>query len=136
MKKKIIILGLLLFASSILTGCKNHGTEKMINGIQYFYTSTVTETELYKLADALKDLGFDDTDEDESKTIQLNKTGNTYEIRAVAKKGLEMDNEFCDMAKKLAKYVSSNVFDDANVEFHLCNEHLETVRVLLMANYY
>ncbi|MDR2651182.1 MAG: hypothetical protein LBC68_02540 [Prevotellaceae bacterium] len=135
MKKKIIIWGLVLFASSILTGCKNHGTEKTINGVQYFYTSNVTETELYELADALKIFGFEVTNDDEGKTVQLNKTGDTYEIRAVIKKGLELDDEFCDMAKKIAKYVSHNVFDDAYVEFHLCDEHLETVRVLLMSNY-
>jgi hypothetical protein len=135
MKKGIFIWGLLLFTCSVLSSCKNYGTEKTINGVQYFYTSNVTESELDKLADVLKDFGLEVTDEDEGKTIQLNRTGNTYEIRAVIKKGLEMDNEYCDAIKTFAKYISSTIFDGANVEFHLCDEHLETIRVILMSNY-
>jgi hypothetical protein len=135
MKKRIFIWGLLLFTCSLLSSCKNYGVEKTINGVQYFYTSNVTESELDRLADVLRDVGFDVKDENEGKTVQLNRTGNTYEIRAVIKKGLEMDSEFCDAAKTIAKYVSTSVFDDANVEFHLCDENLETVRVILMSNY-
>ncbi|MDR2292573.1 MAG: hypothetical protein LBE11_03765 [Prevotellaceae bacterium] len=135
MKKRKFIWGLLLFTCSLLSSCKNYGTERMINGVQYFYTSNVTESELYKLADALKDFGFDVTNEDESKTIQLNRTGNTYEVRAVVKKGMEMDSEFCNTAKIIAKYISTDFFDGANVEIHLCDEHLETLRVVLMLNY-
>ncbi|MDR1380188.1 MAG: hypothetical protein LBJ47_01770 [Tannerella sp.] len=136
MKKTIfshsLSIFLTLFVLLLVSSCNDYGTEKNFNGTQLFYTSAVTERDADKLGAYFIDMGFADGDE---KTVQLNKTGKTYEVRMVVKKGIEQDQEYKDNAKLLAAEISESVFDGANVDIHFCDEELNTLIVLPMATY-
>jgi hypothetical protein len=121
---------LLIFLAILLMGsCRNFGTEKKFNGTQMFYTSTVTENEVDILGAYLINSGFADG---EQKTVQLNKSGNTYEFRMVVKKGIEQDQEYRTLGKAMASEISLAVFNGSNVDLHLCDENLKTLIVLPM----
>jgi hypothetical protein len=122
--KNAIILVFTLF----LINCDNYGTMLEFNGGELYYTSSVSEREAYKLGEYLVDAEFFDGD---GKTIQLNKTGNTYEFRMVIKKGTEKDEEFIQIAKIFANDLSEYVFNGFNVDIHLCDENLSTIRVVV-----
>ena len=48
------------------------------------------------------------------------------------KKGIEQDESMILLAKMLAIELSENVFNNAPVDIHLCDEHLETIRVIVV----
>ena len=132
MRKTMKIFVVILFASIILTSCDNYGKEKNFNGLQLFYTSNITETEANSMGNYLIESGFADGEE---KTVQLNKSGNTYEFRMVVKKGIEQDPEYTELGKLIAAEISSEVFNGAQVDVHFCDENLKTLRVLPMSTY-
>jgi len=116
----------IVFTCLLSLACDTYGTKKMFNGTELYYTSAVTEKEVDKLGAWLITEGFADGEE---KSVQLNKTGNTYEFRIVVKKGLHQDRETIDYMKELGMYLRS-VFDGANVDVHMCDERLKTLRVV------
>jgi hypothetical protein len=131
MKNLITNFCLILFSSAILSSCTDYGKEKNFNGTQLFYTSTITEAEANSLGNYLVKSDFADGRE---KTVQLNKSGNTYEFRVVVLKGFELDQEFRDsILKRFAAEISSNVFNGMQVDVHYCDEALNTLRVLSMS---
>lgn len=67
------------------------------------------------------------------KTVQINKSNNTYEFRLVVKKGIEQDQEYIDMFKVFAADLSTDVFNGEQVDVHLCDEYLNTLRVTPMS---
>ena len=121
-KKTMKIFVAIFFASVILTSCDNYGKEKNFNGLQLFYTSNITETEANSMGNYLIESGFADGEE---KTVQLNKSGNTYEFRMVVKKGIEQDPEYTELGKLIAAEISSEVFNGAQVDVHFCDENLK-----------
>lgn len=132
MKKVKTIFGILLISSLFFNSCTNYGKEKEFNGVQLFYTSSITESEVNSLGNYLIESEFADG---EYKTVQINKSGNTYEFRMVVKKGIEQDQEYCNLGKLMAAEISSEVFNGKQVDLHFCDENLETLRVLPMASY-
>jgi hypothetical protein len=123
----LVTLGVVLLALGLWLGSP-HGKEIKLNrGSQLFYTSNVTEAEAQKLA------GWLNKELDKAPnagTFQLNKRGDTYEVRLVVKDGV-VDNEVTCLGLRLdAVRISQDVFDNAPVEMHLCDGHLKTVRVL------
>lgn len=129
MKIKLTFLVTIVILSVTLSSCTDYGKEKNFNGTQLFYTSTITETEANSLGKYLVKGKFADGEE---KTVQLNKSGNTYEFRMVVKKGIEQDREFTELGKLLAAEISSEVFNGKQVDVHFCDENLKTLRVLPM----
>ena len=99
MKKIFKIFSLLLISSVVLTSCEDYGTEKNFNGVQLFYTFEITESEANSLGRYLIESEFADGGE---KTVQLNKSGNTYEFRMIVKKGIEQDPEYVELGKYMA----------------------------------
>jgi hypothetical protein len=132
MKKVMTIFGAMFIASVILTSCSNYGKEKNFNGVQLFYTSNITETEANSMGNYLIESEFADGEE---KTVQLNKSGNTYEFRMVVKKGIEQDSEYTELGKLMAAEISSEVFNGGQVDVHFCDENLKTLKVLPMSTY-
>lgn len=130
MNKIITTFSMVFIASVILTSCNNYGNEKNFNGVQLFYTSTITEAEANSLGDYLIKSEFADG---ETKTVQLNKSGNTYEFRMVVKKGIEQDQEYTELGKVLAAEISTEVFNGKQVDVHFCDEKLTTLKVLPMS---
>ena len=125
MKKLYLFLITMIFAN-----CGgDHGTLIEINGGELYYTSSISTREAYKLGEYLEDSGFFDG---ERKTVQINKTGNTYEFRMVVKKGLENDEEFIQLAKLFSIELSEEVFNGYDVDVHLCDINLETLRVVVV----
>lgn len=109
----------------------NYGTKLNFGeNNELYYTENVTLEEAQTLGDYLVELDFFANDGN-SRTIQLNKTGSTYEFRMIVKKGLETDNDVIDTMKFLAKDFSSNVFNNQAVDIHLCDNTFETLRVVV-----
>ena len=123
---------MMLIASVILTSCKDYGKEMIFNGVQLFYTSTITEAEANSLGNYLIKSEFADG---EKKTVQLNKSGNTYEVRMVVKTGIEQDQEYTALGKLMAAEISTEVFNGKQVDVHYCDENLKTLKVLPMSTY-
>ena len=121
---------LLVLSTLFIVACGDLGTEKNYNGTQLFYTSDITDAEADMVSEYLVSSGFADGQE---KTVQLAKTGGTYEFKMVVKKGLEQDQEYATLFKNFAAEMSKNVFDGAQVDLHACDENLETLRVFPMA---
>ena len=123
---KILVL---LVSLLIITGCgQNYGKMLAFNGGQLYYTSAVTVAEADKLGRYLVSSEFFDGNE---KTVQINKTGNTYEFRMVIKTGLERDQEVIDLMKLWTSELSTDVFDGNPVDIHLCDDQLKTLRVVV-----
>lgn len=127
---KISALFILSFLVFFTVGCTGYGPKKVFGNIDIYYTSAVTTSEVDALGDYFIKSGFDKNGQ--HKTTKLNKSGNTYELSMVVKKGLEQDQEYIDILKKYAAYISHYVFNDATVEIHACDNHLNTLRVVLM----
>ncbi len=128
---KKIVYPLLALYITLLVGCNTNGKEKTFNGVQLFYTSVITEAEADRLGAFLIDSEFANG---EDKTVQITKNGNTYAFRMVVKKGIENDHEYAQIFKQVAAEISKNVFDDAPVDLHACDEYLNTLRVYIMAD--
>ena len=115
---------------TMLSGCGSGYGERMeFNGGELYHTATVTADEATRLGQYLVAEEFFDGNE---KTVQLNKNGSTYEFRFVVKKGLEDDPEFIATVKAFASELSEDVFDGNQVDIHLCDEYLETVRAVVV----
>jgi hypothetical protein len=122
--KNAIILVFTLF----LINCDNYGTLLEFNDNELYYTPSVSEREAYRLGEYLVDGGFFKSNS--SARVQLDKTGNTYNFRMVIKKGIEKDEENIEIMKNIAMELSENVFNGFNVDIHLCDENLSTIRVV------
>jgi hypothetical protein len=97
---------------------------------ELYYTENVTVEEAQSLGDYLVSQDFF-ADDGNLRSIQLNKSGTTYEFRMIIKKGLEQDESVIDSMEFLATDLSSNVFDNKDLDIHLCDENFETLRVVL-----
>lgn len=110
---------------------ENYGTKLNFGeNNELYYTENVTVEEAQTLGDYLVETEFF-ADDGNARTIQLNKTGSTYEFRMIVKKGLETDTDVVDTMKFLAQNLSENVFNNQTVDIHLCNDTLETLRVVI-----
>ena len=119
----------LFLIAMIFVNCGgDRGTLIEFNGGELYYTSSILSREAYKLGEYLVDVEFFDG---ERKTVQINKTGNTYEFRMVVKKGMEKDEEVIQLLKIFSIELSEDVFNGYAVDVHLCDEYLETLRVVV-----
>ena len=97
------------------------------NGGEIYYTRSVTEADVRKLGDYLVKQGvFDGT----TRAMQLNKTGSTFEVRVIVKKGTENNAALTDFFKALGKDLRDNVFKGSTVVVHVCDEKFTTLRVI------
>ena len=114
-----------------LVACNSYGSKKVFDGTEIYYKAPITETQVEDLGQYLIDVEITDGQE---KTIQMIKEGKTYVIKMVIKKGVEKDDEYINMCKLLTVDLSSKVFDGDDVDIHLCDETLETLRVVPFYN--
>lgn len=115
----------------IASGCEqNYGKRLEFKGSELYYTSSVSIDEAKRLGNYLVSNGFF-TDNNKGGTVQLNKEGGTYEFRMVIKKGLENDQEFIQTTKQIAAVLSNDVFGGKEVDIHLCDDQLKTIRVVV-----
>jgi hypothetical protein len=109
---------------------KKYGKQINKNGLQLFYTENVTEEEANRM---VKFLIESESIDGEKKTVQLNKNGKTYEFRMVVKKGIEQDPEYIEIFKNFTLELSKFVFNNSPVDIHMCDELLNTIRVIPMS---
>lgn len=118
-----------VFSMLMLSGCgQGYGKLLEFNKGQLYYTPNVTAAEADKLGQYLVSCSFFDGNE---KSVQLNKSGDTYEFRMVVKKGMQEDADYVALCKQMCAELSSEVFSGAKVDIHLCDERLETLRVVV-----
>jgi len=118
----------LLLASLLVMACDDHGKKKTFHGTEIYYKSPVTESEVDKLGAYLI---ANELADGEKKAVQLRKTGNTYEFRMVVKKSVEQEGWVRDWANMLAMHLSESVFEGNSVDVHLCDDSLNTLRVVV-----
>lgn len=130
MKRTILLTMICCLLTGLMLGCSSYGTKLEFNGSQVFYTKNVTEAEAKKLGDYLvKGEFFSDQNKG---TVQLDKSGDTYQFRMVVKEGVAIDDKLVALFKTVATELSKNVFNGAKVEIHLCDSNLKTLKVVPM----
>lgn len=135
-KKSITTISILIFTilfTFLLSGCSGEDFGTKLNfgdNNELYYTDIVKVSEAQSLGDYLINEGFFKEDDNE-RSVQLDKTGTTYEFRIVIKKGLEQDDDTIDIMKIFTTELSENVFDRASVDIHLCDDRFKTLRVVV-----
>ena len=128
MKNKTSISGIVAVAILLFVGlaCNQYGTKLEFNGGELYYTTNVTEAETKKLGEFLVKEGFFDG---VKKTVQLDKSGSTYQFRMVVQKEKQNDPGTLEVMKTFAKEVSAGVFNNAPTELHVCDDSLKTLHI-------
>lgn len=129
MKKKNFISTILVLTILMAVGlaCGSYGTKLDFNGGELYYTDNVTEADAKKLGDYLVKSGFFDG---RKITVQLDKSGATYQFRMVVVPEKQNDDATMILMKAFAGEISGEVFNDAPTELHICDDQLKTIRVL------
>jgi hypothetical protein len=125
MKRYCLILALIA-TLPLLQACNNFGKEKTFNGVELFHTPAVTDAQADSLGTFLVNSKFADGT---AKTVQITKSGNTYQFRFVVKEGMENDPKIIKAFKIFAASISSGVFNGAPVEIDVCDKYLKTIKV-------
>jgi len=119
------------FAMAVKGGSTEHGfgQDLVFNNGHVFYLPPVTESEAKRLGTFLVANNVFNGDD---KAVQIRKIGNTYQYRMVLKEGIAPD-----LAVKLLRpqihfrrSMSTEVFNNAPVEEHLCDNAFNTLRVI------
>jgi hypothetical protein len=101
----------------------DYGTKLSFNNGELYFTQNVTESEALRLGNFLVEDGFF---YGEKITVQLDKAEDTYLFRMVTTEGTEDNQDYIAEAKKSTGVLSKNVFHDAPVNFHICDDRLKT----------
>lgn len=127
MKNNNIISGILVLALllGVGLGCESKSSFTY-NGSEMEYKN-VTSGEARQLMDYLIEENFFDGPK---KSIQLDKSGSTYQFRMVVRAKSRNDQAYHEAGKLFAEELSASVFNDEPVEFHICDEHFETIHVI------
>jgi preprotein translocase subunit SecF len=107
--------------------CTGYGTKLEFNGGDLYYTNNVTEAEAKKLGAYLTENGFYDGT---PKSVQLDKSGSTYQFRMVVQPEKQNDEATAEILKEFGSQVSSAVFNNAPLEVHICDDQFKTLRVV------
>lgn len=126
MKIRVIVILLLLIFISF--GCNNYGKKKEFGYVRIFYTSSIQETEVDALGKFLTKNGFGDSIKVD---FQLNREANVYQVKVIiGDEKKTKDEETIDSARALGFFISTEVFDNFNVEVHLCDGKFKTLKTI------
>ena len=103
---------LILFA--FFTSDRNFGTLLKFDQGDVFFTAAVNKADAQRLADYLLKHGYF---ENGPTAVQLNKSGRTFEVRLVVKKGIDQDQHYMAAFKPFAAAISRDVFGSARLKF-------------------
>jgi hypothetical protein len=120
----------LLTASLLAMACTNPGTKLTYKKGELYYTSNVTEADAKKVGEYfLKENYFVD---EEERAVQLDKSGDTYQVRMVVKEGIDKDEKYVPLFRQVANEISKNIFGGSKVEVQLTDGKLKTLKVIPM----
>lgn len=113
----------------IISSCDNYGKKIKYGKNDLFYTEKVTEDQAKKLGDVLEKAGFW-SNGDQRKSVQLDKSADTFLFRMVVQDKFRDDQQFIEKAKTGITELSQNAFNSQPVVMHFCDNHLKTVRIV------
>lgn len=93
------------------------------NGGELYYTKSINTDEAERLGNFLVEQDFFSGDKI---SVQIDKIDDVYQFRMVSKEGVEEKQENITMAQSFVMTISNQVFNDAPVNFHFCDEYFET----------
>jgi hypothetical protein len=131
--KKITKHIALFISLSILIGCSGYGKKLDYNGTEVYYTSQVEKLDAEKLGDYLVKSKFADGGE---KSIQLtkDKKTKTFVFRMVTTKEAAESKMYETVFKLFAKTISDSVFNKQPVDFHVCDNTFNTLKIITFSN--
>ncbi len=131
--KKITKHIVLFISLSILIGCSGYGKKLDYNGTEVYYTSQVEKVDAEKLGDYLVKSKFADGGE---KSIQLTKDEKTkaFVFRMVTTKEASASKMYETVFKLFAKTISDSVFNKQPVDFHVCDNTFNTLKIIAFSN--
>lgn len=97
------------------------------NATQILYTHNVKLDEVNKLKDYLIKSEFADQT---PKTIEFDKKDDTYLFRMVVKEGFDKVDSNSTILKFFGQNISKEAFNNAPLIVHMCNDKLETLRII------
>ncbi|QHI36846.1 hypothetical protein IMCC3317_22160 [Kordia antarctica] len=100
----------------------------MAKATEVRYTKNVTLDEAEKLKDFLIEFGF--SDNENRKTVALDKEGTAYIFKMVLDKSRMEDKNTIGLLTMFKDELSKNVFDNQPVRVHMCDELMNTIRVI------
>lgn len=119
---------LVLLAVGGLAACNKHGKKLTFKKGEVYYKPPVTKAEASKLGEFLvKQRYFDNSTR---KSVQLLKSGSTYQVRFVVKKSILDKPKVVRSFKAIGAFVSGEVLNNAPVEVHFCDKNLKTFKNL------
>jgi hypothetical protein len=133
-----IVLFSVIAGIFLIAGCSSQPSDQWGKSLQLgkegklFYTSEVTEEEAVRLRDHFISLN---AFEDWQRVIQLTKKDGVYQVRSVINKEIleeEVPPDKMGLVESvgiLAEFLSEDVFNGAEVEWHLCDDDLKTLAV-------
>lgn len=100
----------------------------MAKATEVRYTKNVTLSEAEKLKDYLIEFGF--SNDETSKTVALDKEGNTYLFKLVMDKSQIDDKNTVGLLFMFKEKLSENVFNNQPVKIHICDELMNTLKII------
>ena len=128
--KNITKYFVLFISLSILIGCSGYGKKLDFNGTEVYYTSKVDKADAEKLGDYLVKSKFADGGE---KSIQLTKDDekDIFVFRMVTTKEAAESKMYETVFKLFTKTISDSVFNKQPVDFHVCDNTFNTLKVIV-----
>lgn len=125
MKKIFTILALV----TLFMSCSNYGEKLEFDGTEVYYTKGIEKAEATKLGQYLISSKFADG---RKKSVQLTKDEETnrYNFRMVTAEKAAKDSTYNFIFKLMARQISDSVFDGKPVDFHVCDNTFNTLKVL------
>lgn len=104
------------------------GKKLEINGGDFYYTTNVTDTEVWKVVDVLTAAGF--YREGGKTSAQLDRLRSIPHVRLVAQEAMLNSPAILDTVRPLAKQFSEKAFGGGKVVVDICNDQFSTVQSL------
>ncbi|RCS26325.1 hypothetical protein DUT90_11175 [Polaribacter sp. WD7] len=120
----------LLFSVLILS-CIGYGDRLKYDKTDVYYTMKVEKTDAEKLGNYLVSSGFTDGKE---KSVQLSKNdeNGNYQFKMVTSKEATDSKSYEVIFRLYAQQISDSVFNKQPVEFHICDNTFNTLKVIYL----
>jgi hypothetical protein len=128
MKKRFPLPVLLTTVLLSLSACNNYGDKVTHGYLEVYYKEGITKAQAQRTVDFLYPYWQDPSGKTDTKSVQLDRNGDTVLFRMVAdekKMALVDDATFYSMGNVF----SDSIFNGAPVNIHLTNNRFKTIRV-------